>query len=134
MVGFGVGLGDVSEVCANDGNATRVAVTTAMSELGKVFIRSHSFRDRLAASSRTSLERRPQKPKTESEKAETGSSGHSQIPSWRSWVVARRAQLRFAAGLAGLGCKIRPRRICPLARIRSARLKAKSPTATSHSG
>src|SRR6266404_2243543 len=70
MVGFGVGLGDVSEVCANDGNATRVAVTTAMSELGKVFIRSHSFRDRLAASSRTSLERRPQKPKMESEKAE----------------------------------------------------------------
>ena len=38
IVGLGVGLGDDSEVCANDGNATRVAVTTAISELDRVFI------------------------------------------------------------------------------------------------
>ena len=38
IVGLGVGLGDVSEVCANDGNATRVAVTTTISELERVFI------------------------------------------------------------------------------------------------
>jgi len=38
IVGLGVGLGDDSEVCANDGNATKVAVTTAISELDRVFI------------------------------------------------------------------------------------------------
>src|SRR5438105_6699961 len=38
IVGLGVRLGDVSEVCANDGNATRVAVTTTISELESLFI------------------------------------------------------------------------------------------------
>src|SRR5438309_9484388 len=33
-----IGLGDVSEVCANDGNATRVAMKTTISELDRVFI------------------------------------------------------------------------------------------------
>src|SRR5205807_7897668 len=118
IVGLGVGLGDDSEVCANDGKATKVAVTTAISELDRVFID--------AILSETGRRRQVEPGK--------GSSGHSQIPSSRSWIVARRAQSRFAAGLAGLGCKIRPRRICPPARICSARLKAKSPTATSHWG
>src|SRR5437588_10816273 len=128
-----VGLGDVSEVCANDGNATRVAVTTAISELDRVFID--------AILSETGRRRQAEEAwgedgKNRKRKAEPGkgSSGHSQIPSSRSWIVARRAQSRFAAGLAGLGCKIRPRRICVPARICSARLKAKSPTATRHAG
>ena len=38
IVGLGVRLGDVSEVCANDGNVTRVAVTTVISKQNKVFI------------------------------------------------------------------------------------------------
>jgi hypothetical protein len=38
MVGLGVGLVEVSEVCANAGKATSVAVATAINELGKVFI------------------------------------------------------------------------------------------------
>ena len=41
---------------------------------------------------------------------------------------------RFSAGLAGLGCKIRPQRRPWLAKICSARLAAKSPMPTSHSG
>jgi len=50
IVGLGVGLDDVSEVCANEGNATTVAVATAISELSKVFIKRF-FADRSAASS-----------------------------------------------------------------------------------
>ncbi len=40
IVGLGLGLGEVSEVCANEGKATSVAVVTAINELCKVFIKA----------------------------------------------------------------------------------------------
>ena len=48
--------------------------------------------------------------------------------------VAAPGQSRFAAGLAGLGCRMRPILIEPSGKISSARFIAKSPTPMSHSG
>src|SRR5438552_6555666 len=58
----------------------------------------------------------------------------SQIPKSCNWWVATADQSRFAAGLAGVGCKMRASRIGSPPKNCVARFAAKSPRPTGHSG
>src|SRR5947209_5186966 len=87
IVGLGVGRGDVSEVCANDGNATRVAaVTTAIRDRERVFID--------AILSETGRRRQAEEASSETTKIENGKRERGNRKQW-SLPDSELAQLCF---------------------------------------
>ena len=87
---------------------------------------------RIPVPARELLRRRDGLLRLDRELVEIHQAASSQTPNSCSCAVACPAQSRFAAGLAGLGCRMRPT-LTPSS-TRSARAAAKSPTPITHSG